>query len=232
MSDKLYLTVFDAVVQRIVSGEYPPGLQLPNEFKLGQEFNVSQGTARKALIELEKKNIVQRRQGRGSFVTLQTPENSLFKFFRLRDENGNPVTPNLVNQTVLKRRATDKEQNTLYGKPKYVFDINRFRSFKNQPLSFENCVVSADLFPGLDSRGPLPNTLYVLFQQAYSIVVISAKDDITAEPLAKKPAEIMEMATGIPALVCRRKAFDILERVVELRTSIFVTKDMHYSVEM
>ena len=82
MSEPLYMKVFNTVVQRIVDGSYVPGSMLPSEFDLAGELEVSQGTARKALIELEQKGIVQRRQGKGTFVTLRTPENSLFHFWQ------------------------------------------------------------------------------------------------------------------------------------------------------
>ena len=49
----------------------------------GAELGVSQGTARKALEELERRGIIKRRQGVGSFVAVRTPENALFQFFQI-----------------------------------------------------------------------------------------------------------------------------------------------------
>ena len=46
-----------------------PGAVLPSERELCDEFNVSRGTARQALAELEKAGIVYRKQGRGTFVS-------------------------------------------------------------------------------------------------------------------------------------------------------------------
>ena len=84
----LYQRVHDAVMARIVSGDLAPGVMLPSEFDLAAQYSVSQGTARKALSKLEQSGLVERHQGKGTFVATTTPETSLFHFFRLRHQDG------------------------------------------------------------------------------------------------------------------------------------------------
>lgn len=229
---KLYQTVFDAIIKRIVSGDYGPGSMLPSEFDLAADLGVSQGTARKALIELERKGVVERRQGKGSFVTQRTPESSLFHFFRLRDSSGQQVVPELLAETVRRRKAAAAEQRQLFGNPAQVFEIERTRGWRGKPLCHEVSVVPVDLFPGLADRAPLPNTLYVLFQQAYACAVIAAEDDLKAGLLGDKLAEIFKQPAVTPVLVARRRSFDLLDRVVELRDSIYLTSEVSYAVRM
>ena len=76
MAPPLYQVVIDTIVERIASGVLQSGALLPSETQLGAELGVSQGTARKALMELESRGLVQRAQGRGTFVTVRTPETS------------------------------------------------------------------------------------------------------------------------------------------------------------
>lgn len=232
MSQPLYRVVFNTIIQRIVNGIYPPGSMLPSEFDLGSELGVSQGTARKALIELDHKGIIERRQGRGTFVTLRTPESSLFHFFRLRDAKGQQVVPKLDDEVVSRRRATEAEKSALFGAPNEVYEIVRTRSYQGRPLSYETCVVSVMLFPGLQERAPLPNTLYVLFQQAYSCIIISADESLKASVLGDEISTRTAMDPAKPVIVARRQGYDLLERVVELRTSIFITDTVTYSVKM
>jgi len=232
MPKKLYQSVFDGIVQRIVGGGYAPGMMLPSEFEIAGEFGVSQGTARKALIELEKKGIVERRQGKGTFVTLRTPENSLFHFFRLRDENGNQVVPDLLDEKIRKREATTREHERLFGQPEEVFEISRVRSFEQKPLCHELSVVSVSLFPGLIERAPLPNTLYVLFQQAYGCAIISARDKLTAKPAGAVIGAALGVDPEVSVIAGSRESLDLLERVIELRDSVYLTDNVHYSVVM
>ena len=232
MSQPLYQVVYDEIVKRIVDGSYPPGNMLPSEFDLGAELGVSQGTARKALTELEKKKIVERRQGRGTFVTLRTPENSMFHFFRLRTLEGDQVVPEPGTEKVLRRPSNKYERAALFFIFCSVFEISRVRNFRGEPLSQEVSIVPTNLFPGLPDRAPLPNTLYVLFQQAYSCVIIWAEDSLRAGVLGEKLAEKLDTEPSKPVLIAERKSYDLQGRVVELRTSTFITDKVTYSVRM
>mgnify|MGYP001216096699 FL=1 len=232
MSEPLYRSVYNTIIKRIAEGEYAPGSMLPSEFDIGSELGVSQGTARKALIELELKGIVKRRQGRGTFVTLRTPENSLFHFFPLRTEDGEQVVPELVSETVTRRKATAKEKKVLHGQPDSVFVISRIRSFKGTPLCHEVSVVPVALFPGIQERSPLPNALYFLYQHSFSCVIISAKENLKAGVLGPEIAERMQMDPMTPVIISNRRAYDLLDRLVELRTSTIITNTTTYFVEM
>jgi GntR family transcriptional regulator len=228
---KLYKTVCDGIIEKIVAGEYAPGAMLPSEFELADQFEVSQGTARKALIELEQKKIVERRQGKGTFVTLRTPENSLFHFFRLRDEQSEQVVPELIDEKVVRRSASQKEQAQLHGSPIEVFEIMRVRAFNSTPLCVETSVVPCALFPGLIDRAPLPNTLYVLFQQAYGCAIIHAEENLSAGK-AGYLASSLSIDEDVPVLIAHRRAFDLLDRVVEIRHGVYRTDNAQYNVHL
>lgn len=215
-----------------MNGIYPPGSMLPSEIDLGEELGVSQGTARKALIELEQKGIIERRQGRGTFVALRTPESSLFHFFRLRDRNGEQIVPELEQEAIRRRAATGQERTALHGSPEEVYEIVRVRSLRGVPLCHEICVVPTALFPGLQERAPLPNTLYVLFQQAYSCVVMAAEENLTAGLLGEDFSEALRTGPDTPVITARRKTYDLLNRVVELRTTRFLTGENSYFVRL
>lgn len=232
MSEPLYKTVYRDMLNRIATGAYPAGAMLPSEFDLADEFNVSQGTARKALTELEQKGIVARRQGRGTFVTLQTPENALFSFFRLRDRKGQQVIPVLESQTIAKRRARAFERNALHDRPSDVYEISRVRSFEGRNICHETVIVSTVMFPGLPERMPLPNTLYVLFQRNYSCVIITAQEELRAITVDEQRASALNVEPGTTAIAVERRGFDLLDRCVELRTSTILTETVSYAITL
>ena len=60
--------VSDALVQRIISEEYSPGLRLPSEIDLSVEFACGRSTIREALRHLAGLNLVQSRRGSGAVV--------------------------------------------------------------------------------------------------------------------------------------------------------------------
>jgi GntR family transcriptional regulator len=77
----LYRQVFVMLRQRIVDRVYAPGEQLLREDGLAAEFGVSRATIRQAIGELVRQGLVDRKQGRGTFV-LPTPDHPLGQRFR------------------------------------------------------------------------------------------------------------------------------------------------------
>ena len=60
--------VLGILIDRIKAGVYPPGTQLPPESELIEEFSVSRATLRSAYAKLDERNLIQSRQGVGTFV--------------------------------------------------------------------------------------------------------------------------------------------------------------------
>lgn len=63
--------VLQILLDRIKDGVYPPGEQLPPENNLIEEFRISRATLRSAYAKMEERNLIQRRQGIGTFVSPQ-----------------------------------------------------------------------------------------------------------------------------------------------------------------
>ena len=232
MNTPLYRVVMDHLVDRIASGAMPPGAMLPSETQLGADLGVAQGTARKALMELETRGLVTRVQGRGTFVTQRTTEDSLFRFFRLRQHDGTMDAPELLNETVRERAATRSERATLHGEPARIFEISRLRALGHADKIVEKTIVSTARFPGLNDRAPLPNTLYVFFQQAYSCMILRADEALQATQPSADIAALLQITDTTPVLQVSRVAYDLLDQVVELRTLTCRTDRHHYTVSL
>jgi GntR family transcriptional regulator len=64
----LYHQLFVVLRDRILSGEYAHGTQLPTEYQLADLFQVSRITAKRAMDELATAALVERRRGKGTHV--------------------------------------------------------------------------------------------------------------------------------------------------------------------
>jgi GntR family transcriptional regulator len=229
----LYQRVHDAVMACIVSGDLAPGAMLPSEFELAAQYSVSQGTARKALSKLEQSGLVERHQGKGTFVATTTPETSLFHFFRLRHDDGSQAIPQPLSESVRRRAANAKEAQVLGLQSRgAVFEIARVRCIKETPVCYETSVLNADLFPGLKDRGSLPNALYPLYQRSYGVTIVRADEQLRALEATSSVANMLAVAEGAPVLEVERRAFDIVGRIVELRFSFYLTSQIHYLVSL
>lgn len=70
----LYVQLAGILRQRIRSGRWQPGTQLPTLEQLKLEFGVARVTLRQALSVLESEGLVWRQRGRGTFVSEQTDD--------------------------------------------------------------------------------------------------------------------------------------------------------------
>ncbi len=61
--------VFEIMRNRIEAGDYQPGDRIPSEALLIREFGVSRPTVARALQDLERRGLVSRRRGAGTYVS-------------------------------------------------------------------------------------------------------------------------------------------------------------------
>lgn len=76
----LYHQLADRIREQIKIQAYKQGDKLPSERQLAKDYNVSVITSRKALAELEDEGLIERIQGKGTFVAIKKYNRSLNKF--------------------------------------------------------------------------------------------------------------------------------------------------------
>ena len=64
----LYKQMEDLLMERIASGEFQPGDRLPSVEELANECGVSVVTVRRAIDNLSQKDVVTKKQGKGTYV--------------------------------------------------------------------------------------------------------------------------------------------------------------------
>lgn len=228
----LYVEVRDAIQNRIGSGAWAPGDLLPSETALGTEFGVSQGTVRKALDDLAARNLVVRRQGKGTFVAAHTPERALFHFFHIAADDGTRELPTKSRVLSCRRRRPDRTEAAAFGlgSGERVVEIRRVREMDGVPAIAETVCVPATLFPDLDKRAveEVPNELYQMYEERYGITVNRAVERVRAVAASADDAAALGIAQGAPLLEIDRTAETLEGRPVERRVSRCLTEGRHY----
>jgi len=65
----LHQRILDDIETRIISGEWQPGHRIPFEHELTEYYNCSRMTVNKALTQLAKAGLIERKRRSGSFVS-------------------------------------------------------------------------------------------------------------------------------------------------------------------
>lgn len=229
----LYKQVYTLISERIARGEMKPAQSLPSEFALADELGVSQGTVRKALDKLVAEKILERRQGKGTYVAKHTQEKSLFRFFRFREPGGESLIP---ETTVISRKtrvcSAQEAKRLNLDSGQQVHELSRLRSLKGVPTIVERIIQPLDIFPGLDKEEELPNSLYSLYQERYDISIVEVREEIKATALPAKVAKRLDLPAKAPALLVSRVSVNIDGRAVEWSEAFCQTDQYVYSVNL
>jgi GntR family transcriptional regulator len=225
----LYLQVKQQLIEKMISGEWPPGSLLPSEQQLGAQMGVSQGTVRKALDGLAAENVVVRHQGRGTFVSEHDQKRTLFQFFKIVDESGERRFPETVMSRLTARSATAKEREGLaLPAGAKVWHIHRFRALNENVALIERITLSARKFAKLDTHAPLPNNIYQLYERQYGVTVARAVERLRAVKASAEDASALGCAAADPVLQIDRIAYGLDGQAAELRRTICLTEHLHY----
>ena len=227
----LYMQIKDLLITRIAESEWAPGAIIPSEIVLAQELKVSHGTVRRAITELVEKNILTRRQGKGTFVANHNHERALFHFFHLVNDHGDKTLP--VSQTLSckQKRATRKEIAALQlDNNAQVICIERIRSLEGQAVILEKIVLAVERFGdlGKPQATDLPNNLYELYESRFGITIARADEQLRAIGASARAASALGLEAGAPLLEIKRVALSLDGTPVELRISHCYTAKHYY----
>jgi GntR family transcriptional regulator len=229
----LYRQVYDFLVKQIAEGAWKPGEVLPSEQALATKLGVSQGTVRKALDTLTVEKLVERRQGKGTYVAEHTQERALFRFFRLVTADGVRAIPTSASETVRRRAARrDDILRLKLEASDQVVEINRTRLVEGAPVVHERIVLPLRLFPDIDRHSPLPNALYELYQRDYGYNIVATHEELRADLAKRDDARRLKVKPGDALLVIERVAVALDGLRVEWRTSRCDTRHLLYSVTL
>lgn len=232
----LYMQIQQMLTHRVVTGDWGPGEMLPSEMRLAAEYNVHQGTIRRALDEMAARNLVVRQQGKGTFVAAVSMRHNPFRFFHLQPSDHSDTKPT-AHFLSIKREAATKQAREMLKMEDDWFEVIRtlkLRCYDDKPVLVEDIVYPADLFPSLEIlfKDLAPDkTAYGLLEQKYRILIERVTETLTAVPASAQVAKLLKIEKDTPLLRIDRLAFALDSRPVEWRTSYCSTKDHEYFVE-
>ena len=203
----LYHQLKEWLSARILSGEFPPGGQLPGELKLSQRFRLSRGVVRQALSELRQEGLVSREQGRGTFVSEPKTAEGLISGLRgLADDAA--LRGQRVESTILLLRerpaGADVARRLGLEPGAAVVELERLRTVDGKPHVLVVTYLPAALVPGLTARDLGGRaSLYRLLREEYRLPVVSGVRRVEASVADDRQAHLLRIRRGDPLLVLR-----------------------------
>lgn len=171
-----YLAIANKLKHEILTGEYKVNDQLPKEYDLAKDYNVSRITIRGALNELEQQGLIYRIQGAGTYVKDQNiVENSSSNQLELI--NLEKYQLKLLNFEV--GQVDSKISEALEIKPyDIVYTIKRAAMKAKSVVAFQKICIPAKIVQGLNME-MMENSIYPLVAKKLGIEPNKAIRDIS-----------------------------------------------------
>lgn len=212
-----------ALRDRILKGEWAPGEVIPAESALAQSYGVALGTIRQALALLVEDGVLQRRHGKGTFVTKGVDGASMMRFFRFHGvDTPTRETPQSRILSSRLRNASTQEARLFGLLPgAQVLQLERLRSLSDEPCLLETIVLPLPLFGKLadSDTHTWGDLLYPMFQERCGVVIQKTHDSLSFSQLNATQAKRLKLSASHPCVLVERQAFDMAGQCVELRAT-------------
>lgn len=205
----LHLQVENIIREKIITNEWVVGSQIPTEPQLIELFGVSRATLRQSIASLANEGLLERRQGKGTYVrkvtTYDNPtaiitepsEKTVHSVIAINEKEHVPticnhlLLPTAEEFTVLTYIHLDPEENRIHN-----------LAFSYMPES---------KYPDI-KRHFFKDTVYAISKSMYGISLGSTLSDIYPVNLTEEQAGHLEVAPGTAAIKIRKIYYDIYDK--------------------
>lgn len=204
----LYIQLKEFIVQKIENNEWVTGELIPSEIELQNQFNLSRTTVRQALGELVSAGVLERIQGKGTFVAkpkLEPKRPDLTGFTHDMKDKGHQITSEVLKQSVV--RSNDKLIK-LFRNNNDVFNLERIRYVDGLPVGYHKAFINISVTPfvNLDKYDFSADSLYEALVQE-GVVFGEAEETVEADVADDYYAELLNIPTGSPVLILTRTVY-------------------------
>lgn len=205
------------VLAELAAHELEPDDAIPSERELMEMYGVSRATVRKAIDTLVADELLNRINGKGTFVARPRLESRLHLASFSQDMRRRGLTPSTRARSI-QREAPPAEvvQSLGLAKGELTWRLDRVRLADGAPIAHERGWYPERLLPGLPQHD-LGDSLYELFRDQYGLTIDSAEQTLWGETADGSLAELLDAPLYTPLLVFRRVSRagdDMLEHVV------------------
>ncbi|MEW6226783.1 MAG: GntR family transcriptional regulator [Bacillota bacterium] len=230
----LYHQVKESLRERIEALEWPPGSRIPTEKELAAEYGVSQITVKQALARLATEGLVERYQGKGTFVSQPSVVQDILRlagFSAGFARAGVEIETRLISAGVvaasegIARRLQTSEGGS-------VIEVRRVRLTGGTPICLQTSYLSYTLCRPILDRDLSRESLFCLLTEVCNLDLVRAEESLSAVTVDDYEAKILLVAPGSPAFLVQRTTFDRNGTPVEFVKSILRGDKCRFTVTL
>lgn len=206
----LYKQMEDTLQHDIENGRFDENQRLPSELELSEEYNVSVITSRRALSELVKKGILERKQGKGTFIARKKFKKNFQTVISFSDacrKSGMIPGSRVLESDIRVADPELKERLELPAEENQVVYISRIRYADNEPICIETNQFSKKFSFLLNEDMNHQELIKTLVEKA-GINVAQARRELTIIRASAQEAKQLNVSRSYPLLKIQSIAYD------------------------
>ncbi|WP_370255016.1 GntR family transcriptional regulator [Nioella sp.] len=170
----IYLQISEMLIRDIAAGRLMDGSRLPPEREMAKSLDISVGTLRKALSELENRGLLDRRQGSGNYIRSKATPEGIYAFFRLELVGGGGLPTAQVLDVARMQKPADLPR---FGASIEAHRIRRMRFLGGEPAAVEEIWLDASHADRIDA-GDLLHSLYMFYRETLDLWITGYEDQV------------------------------------------------------
>ncbi len=219
----LYLQLKDILLKDIKEN-YKAGEIIPAEPRLEEIYKVSRITIRKAIEELERENIVEKKQGRGTFVLEQKilyDANAIGSLTQRLSKQNYKLETKSIKFEIIEDEHFVKDLLLC----KKLLCIKRLRLLNGVPFALMRNYMDYEKVPNIEKNFNI-ESLYTHLKDEYGIEFYNAQETVEAMAPTKKESKDLNIKDSTPLLSLARLSFDKENKPVEY-SEVRIKADMY-----
>ncbi len=204
----LYLQLKDIIAGRIKDGTYSSGAVIPSETQLSHTYQITRQTARRAVAELVKEGLIRTEHGKGSFVSVNEVNYSIWNFNGFTDYI---VTLGKKPVTLVIEHEVENGMLKLV-RARGVQELSSVRY-----LTLDTSYIPLSLFPGIENYEFSKHSLYSTMRGIYHRHPRRIEMTVHAVPSKEEERKLFQIEGNAPLLCVSGEVFseknDMVERV-------------------
>lgn len=209
--------ILSDITERIVSGDWPPGHRIPFEHELADQYGCSRMTVNKAMTQLARDGLIERRRRSGSFVAQPSSQAAILEIHDIRTEVqalGRPYRYELISRRTRQASAADRRRIEVTAGVDLVELVCRHFAGKS-PFCLEERLINLTAVPaaGEESFGEIAPGPWLVERVPWS----AAEHTIRAVGADAATAKALGISAGAPCLAVERRTWSADQPVTSVR---------------
>ncbi len=230
-----YIQLMDILKEKVQMGDWAPGSQIPGEQDLCEFYGVSRTVVRQALRELELEGVINRRKGKGTFISLPKISEGLAQkltgFYQDMVERGLKPVTKVLHQNI--NPANEKVAHFLNIKPgDKVIDILRLRSINEEPIQLVTTYIPFEICPALASVDLTNRSLYEFLETEAGVFIAKGRRYIEAVLANESEAALLGIERGAPLVMLDSISFSENGQPIEYYHALHRGDRSRFEVEL